>query len=245
MSEDIALILRKERGFWIDPRTKFLLMIFISLMMFFVYNNVSYTCALALVPFLLLVVNKQIKTCIIYGGLFVLAVIATQVKDAMELPQVLNGLLVLLLALVMRLFPTFMMGYYIINSTKADEFVSAMERWKISKKVLIPIAVVFRFIPTMKEEAQAITAAMHMREIRFGTKKFWSNPAAILEYRLIPLLISVVKIGDELSAAALTRGLGNSAKRTSIAQVGFSIYDFIILIAVILLLIWAFMLGVI
>ena len=30
----------------------------------------------------------------------------------------------------------------------------------------------------------------------------------MVEYRLVPLMVSVVKIGDELSAAALTRGLG-------------------------------------
>ena len=38
----------------------------------------------------------------------------------------------------------------------------------------------------------------------FGGK----NPFLMLEYRLVPLMVSVVKIGDELSAAALTRGLG-------------------------------------
>lgn len=36
----------------------------------------------------------------------------------------------------------------------------------------------------------------------------------MLEYRLVPLMVSVVKIGDELSAAALTRGLGAPVKRT-------------------------------
>ena len=56
-------------------------------------------------------------------------------------------------------------------------------------------------------------------------KKFWQNPMALLEYRFIPLMISVVKIGDELSAAALTRGLDNPAKRSSITRVGFTCYD--------------------
>ena len=51
------------------------------------------------------------------------------------------------------------------------------------------------------------------------------NPMALLEYRFIPLMISVVKIGDELSAAALTRGLDNPAKRSSITRVGFTCYD--------------------
>lgn len=203
-----------------------------------------YICVLAGLPFLLLIVNGQKKTAVIYGSLFVLAVIANYIKDIATLPQLLNGIVVLLIALVLRLFPTFMMGYYIIKSTKADEFVSSMERWHVSKKVLIPIAVVFRFVPTMQEESQSITEAMRMRGIQFGTKKFWKSPGTILEYRLIPLLISVVKIGDELSAAALTRGLGNSVKRTNIAQIGFSKNDAIVLIISIFLLLWAFALGV-
>ena len=136
-----------------------------------------------------------------------------------------------------------MMGYYIIKSTKADEFVASMEKWHITKKVLIPIAVVFRFIPTMQEESRSITEAMRMREIRFGTPKFWHSPGTILEYRLIPLLISVVKIGDELSAAALTRGLGRQGKRSSIARIGFTWQDFLILVISILMVFCALIRG--
>ena len=47
----------------------------------------------------------------------------------------------------------------------------------------------------------------------------------MLEYRIIPLMISVIKIGDELSAAALTRGLGAPVKRTNICKIGFHIQD--------------------
>lgn len=239
-----AYIPEKRKGFSLDPRTKLLFMVLIATLMFVVYNNMPYICVLAGLPFLLLIVNGQKKTAVIYGSLFVLAVIANYIKDIATLPQLLNCIVVLLIALVLRLFPTFMMGYYIIKSTKADEFVSSMERWHVSKKVLIPIAVVFRFVPTMQEESQSITEAMRMRGIQFGTKKFWKSPGTILEYRLIPLLISVVKIGDELSAAALTRGLGNSVKRTNIAQIGFSKNDAIVLIISIFLLLWAFALGV-
>ena len=77
----------------------------------------------------------------------------------------------------------------------------------IGRQITIPLSVLFRFIPTMQEESAAIKDAMRMREVQFGTKKFWQNPAALIEYRFIPLMISVVKIGDDLSAAALTRGL--------------------------------------
>ena len=38
-------------------------------------------------------------------------------------------------------------------------------------------------------------------------------------------MISVVKIGDELSAAALTRGLGAPVQRTDICKIGFHVQD--------------------
>lgn len=47
----------------------------------------------------------------------------------------------------------------------------------------------------------------------------------MLEYRVVPLMVSCVKIGDELSAAALTRGLGAPVKRTNICKIGFSARD--------------------
>ena len=116
-----------------------------------------------------------------------------------------------------------------------------MEKWHVPEAFIIPITVVFRFIPTLGEESAAITDAMRMREIQLGTKKFWQNPTALLEYRVIPLMMSVVKIGDELSAAALTRGLGGLKHRTSIAAIGFTAYDLIIALLSVGLLVWSFL----
>ena len=214
-----------KKGFYLDPRTKILFMAFVTTLMFFVYENLAMDAVVAVIPLTLLLINRQVRTALIYGGLFALAVVAK--------------LTVLLVAMVIRLFPIFMLGYYIIESTSTDEFVAAMEKWHIPESFIIPITVVFRFIPTLGEESAAITDAMRMREIQFGTKKFWQNPTALLEYRVIPLMISVVKIGDELSAAALTRGLGGLKHRTSIAAIGFTAYDLIIALLSAGLLVWS------
>lgn len=230
----------KRKGFCLDPRTKILFMGLVTTLLFFVHENIAFVSVLAGIPFIFLLMNGQRKTALIYGGLFILGVFANFAKNAADLPQALNAILVLLIALVLRLFPTFMMGYYMIESTKAGEFITAMERWHISKNFIIPLAVVFRFVPTIGEESRSITDAMRMRRIQFGTKKFMKNPGAFLEYRVIPLMVSIVKIGDELSAAALTRGLGNSVKRESIAVVGFGPYDFIVFGASVALLLGLF-----
>jgi len=156
-----------------------------------------------------------------------------------ELPSILNMINVLLNSLVIRLFPIFMMGYYTISSTKPNEFIAAMVKWKIPNAFIIPVSLVFRFIPTLKEENKAISNAMRMRGIRFNSKKTKANPSLFLEYRIIPLLFSVVKIGDELSASALTRGLDNVKGRTSLVEVKFSKYDFLIFLLIIGLIVWS------
>lgn len=56
----------------------------------------------------------------------------------------------------------------------------------------------------------------------------------MVEYRLVPLMVSVVKIGDELSAAALTRGLGAPVKRTNVCQIGFHVQDVVAILFCIL-----------
>ena len=104
-----------------------------------------------------------------------------------------------------------------------SEFIGAMERMHITEKIVIPMSVIFRFFPTISEEYQAIRDAMKMRGIRSGGR----HPLLMVEYRLVPLMVSVVKIGDELSAAALTRGLGAPVKRTNVCQIGFHVQDLI------------------
>ena len=46
----------------------------------------------------------------------------------------------------------------------------------------------------------------------------------ILEYRMVPMMICSVKIGEELSAAALTRGLGKTVVPTVIVIMGSCVF---------------------
>ena len=131
------------------------------------------------------------------------------------------------------------MGIYFLCSTKVNEFVAAMERMHVSEKVTIPIAVMFRFFPTVWEEASSISDAMRMRKL--GFRYFFRRPVEILEYRLVPLMISVVNIGEDLSASALTRCLGMYDDRTNISRCGFGWLDGLIFGMCGVLLVWYFL----
>lgn len=204
-----------------DPRTKILLVILtIAIMMSGGGRLVLYLrWALTAVPFLLLLTGRRFRTAFIYAGVYTAAYFA-QILLMPIASGAVNFLLVAL-GIVARFMPGIAMASYMVSTTTVSEFMASMERMHIPQKITIPMSVMFRFFPTVGEEYGSIGDAMRMRGIRFGGGK----PSRMLEYRLVPLMISCVKIGDELSAAALTRGLGAPVKRTNICRIGFGAWD--------------------
>ncbi len=206
-----------------DPRTKLLLLTFVSV---FVLGNAGgdaaaeFRVALNYLPLLLLLGARQwkkaIAVVIIYSVAYFLSMLVMP-----HCKGLLNFLLLAMCGIVLRFLPGIMTGMYVVSTTTVSEFISAMERMHMSQKITIPLAVMFRFFPTVLEESNSINKAMTMRDIKFGGKKVLK----MIEYRLIPMMTSSVKIGQELSAASLTRGLGGPDKRTNICKIGFGWCD--------------------
>lgn len=109
-----------------------------------------------------------------------------------------------------------------------------MNRMHVTDKLTIPVSVIFRFFPTVAEESKAINDAMRMRGIEMGAKKM----SEAVEYRMVPLIASCSIIGEELSAAAMARGLDVGKKRSCIWNIRFGFPDFIIIMLCLLCFIW-------
>lgn len=219
----------------LDPRTKLLLMALVAITELMNGSN-YFTAAVAAIPVLLLTQNRQLGLAAWYVSLFTIGMLARIYQGQLALPMALNMIAVLLTGFILRLAPAFAMAAYFVATTTANELVAALSKIGISRKITVPISVIFRLVPTMREEWRSINEAMRMRGIRLETKKFWRSPLSLLEYRLIPLIICLAKTGNDLSAAALTRGLERPGQHTSIAQIGLQAIDVIVLLVAVVLL---------
>ena len=148
------------------------------------------------------------------------------------LPNIINVLFTGMIALFTQILPGMMMAYFLIVSTTVSEFVAAMDRMHVTKKISVPFSVLFRFFPTIIEEYGHVRDAMMMREV--GSIR---SPMKMLEYRMVPFLTSIVSIGNDLAASALTRGLNAPVKRTNVCPIGFTWRDGIAFFATICCLI--------
>ena len=207
----------------LDPRTKILLILTITSVVIGGGNDgllLVVKPVLTAIPLVLFLAEKRWKSATTY----IIVYTAAYLGELLLVPIThcfFNFLVVACCGIFSRFMPGIAMGSYLVNSTTVSEFMAAMERMHLPQKLTIPLSVMFRFFPTVTEEYGAIGDAMRMRGVRFGGGK----PMQMLEYRMVPLMVSCVKIGDELSAAALTRGLGAPVKRTNICKIGFGIPD--------------------
>lgn len=227
MASSVLQATSLNRGLILDPRTKIVLLIAMSVFVLggLGSENLPYIVpVLCCLPLALLLSAKKIKQALIYLVLFSMAYLTT-----VFLLPLLSGLPQFLMlacsSIVCRFMPSIMLGAYVVSTTTVSEFSAAMQRLHVSENIVIPLSVMFRFFPTVAEEFKAINAAMSMRGISFGG----GNAAKMLEYRLVPLMTCSAKIGEELSAAALTRGLCADVKRTNICRIGFGVQDYLLI----------------
>ena len=88
----------------------------------------------------------------------------------------------------------------------------------VPESVIIPCAVVIRFFPTVGEDYRQIRAAMALRGIAEGKAALLLHPAQSLEYILMPLLMNGNNVAQDLSVAALTKGIGLPGRHTSMIE---------------------------
>lgn len=238
MDKSFIYQLPERSGLYLDPRTKVLLILIVTILVLLVHDDVVLNSVIIAIPMVLLFLNGNRGVVFIYGSLFFIALVTKIFFDEMILPYSALMLLGLISELIFRLSPVLMLIYYMIESTRPGEFISAMSLWHLSNEIIVTMVVVFHFLPKLAKENKDIKSAMKMRGIRFGTAKFWKHPLIILEYRWIPLLISISKIREELLAAALSRGLGVAEKRSSLVEIGFGMDDAKIGMLVFILAFW-------
>lgn len=211
----------------LDPRTKLFLTIAGNSII--LSAPVIYGAMIVVLPAVLLMLEKKWRFSLLFSFLYAISAFSFDYLKTMDVGLA-GTLFVSTMMLVSHVMPISVIFYYVMTTTKVNEFMAGMSKMHIPNKVTIPLAVMIRFFPTVFDEARDIGNAMRMRGIRLFSLRTLKNPLAILEYRLIPLLVSLTKIGDELSVAATTRGLSPETRRSCIVKIGFHVQDVVVFV---------------
>lgn len=215
-------------GLWLDPRTKAAMLVGMNVVLIcspFDVPGYALKVCMAAITVLVLASSARRTAALVFAVLYAAAMAMQAFSEAALFSFVGSTSLVAVvlrfaMLLLLQFVPATLFAYCMLMDTKVSEFVAAMGRMRLTQKIVIPFAVIFRFFPTVAEEYRSIRDAMRLRGVGWTC-----GPVAMLEYRLVPLMVSLVKIGDELSAASVARGLGGSVARTNACRVGFGPAD--------------------
>lgn len=218
---------RQQHGLQFDPRAKFAsLIVAASLLVSIGSDGVMgmVRMALALLPLFLLVLSHCAKAGIIYLVVYTAASFVSFLSSA-YLSGPLLFLALGITGILRQFLPGIMMGFWFVSTTTVSEFMAACDRVRLSQSIEIPLVVMMRYFPTIAQNFSQISDAAKMKGLGLS-----QGPIVAAENRLVPLLASAVRGGEDLSAAALTRGLGAPVARTNICQIGFHVCDVLLLI---------------
>lgn len=214
----------------LDPRTKLFLLLTANLMLFFHVTLITQIIMVVLFLVPLAVAGRWRLTAnfaVLYAMLTALGLLD---PEALGLPW-LHVVSALAVGVTMML-PCFMTGAYAFTTTSASAFICAMRRMRVPEAVVIPCVVVIRFFPTIAEDYRQIRNAMALRGIASGGWGLVRHPAQSLEYILIPLLMNATTVAQDLSVAALTKGLGREGEHTSRTLIRLCVADWLTMVVV-------------
>ncbi len=159
-------------------------------------------------------IRSGVRFTLIYGALLALSLIEppTEGRGAWLaiFPMIAVGIRMLL--------PCLITGAFAFTTTSPGEFTAALRRMHVPEAVIIPCIVVIRFFPTLREDYRHIRNAMALRGIPSGGGSPLRHPAQSLEYIIVPLLMNATVVAQDLSVAAMTKGLGNPGRHTSMGS---------------------------
>lgn len=216
-----------------DPRSKLVTVLFASLLLMFRFDLKIELAFMTLLLLLFMLEGSWKRGLFYYLSGLVILWVSDWLLNYVDEPLITFisfGFIAL-----RRFFPTIMAAGFAANKTKTSQWIATLKKWHFPLSIIVPLAVLFRFFPTFTQDVKHLHNAMRYRGIIHSYWDLIRHPFRTIEYIVVPLLMSTENISLDLSAASLTRGLGNPIPQTSIYPIKFAWYDYLLCFTIILL----------
>ncbi len=208
-----------------------LILTLISCVVSFLTNNYYMHALFAIWLIVLFIYFGLFKQSIIY-----LLIYAFTILWILEMvPRGVTILSPMLLGMIYKLILPIMAGYLTFK-IPSGKLIAVFQKSALPQSIVLILIVIVRFIPTISGEFRTIREAMKVRGFTGRLSKVFLHPLKTMEYAVVPLIFRSIKVGDELAAASIVRGIENPIKKHSYYSTKLGIMDgFIILVGICLL----------
>ena len=211
----------KQNGIRYDPRIKLLQVLIIGVLVFTLTGK-KYEVLLFLSVFAYGMISGIYKTCFKFLALYVVLFMVAEISP-LFISTTIHYFFLCFITLTLATIN-------MIRTSEISEVLASLQNMKIPYYINIPLAVILRFFPTLKQDITCIKQGIKTRGIDISFLGFLKHPFKAYEMMLIPMLMRMLCTATELSASVETRGLGVSCKKTSYTEVKFRMLDMLLLV---------------
>lgn len=205
----------------LDPRTKMLLLIAVSV---FIFTNTSYLAEASILGVLMLIaVGLGIPKTALKGAIIYIVLSGVKYGLLPILPNMIAANFNIVAVTFRKLLPCFLAGGILVQTTSIRLLMFTLQKLHIPQTLIIPLTITVRYFPALSEERQAISDAMKMRDVKGIAKK--------LEYVYVPLMITASNTADELSQAITARGIDNPVPKSCAIEIRLKSLDIFMMVA--------------
>ena len=200
--------MRADASFAVPVKLWALLCVFVGVNL---GNDVLSTCIMTGWAFLYLLLQQHFRLAASYGCFYlVLALLLYGIRfHGLHMP-IFSEFYVLMF---WKLSPIFMMSWDLIT-TPPGMLSAFLSRVHMPTSVILGLLVLFRFFPTMRAELRSVGRSMKNRGLTTAGQLL-AHPVQSMEYVLVPFLLRVLQLADQLSVSAVARGAERPGVRGS------------------------------
>ena len=215
----------------LDIRTKIFILIIANILMFKMMS-ISMHLVIALCFSIYLGISSNFKRMIRFFGIY-LFFTAYEVFFAHTVTlQVVDSFLLLTALMFKTLYFPLCAGMELVSSSKVSELICFLRSIRLPKKMIIVLAVLYRFFPVLLTDYKLIKNSLKMKGIGVSRGYYLLHPFKFFEYIFVPYVIISTNIANELSVSCLCRGIDNEEKPTSYIELKFNKIDYLVMVAV-------------
>lgn len=105
------------------------------------------------------------------------------------------------------MFPAILAGSLLLTTSTPYQLMHGLRKWRVPESLLLTLAVMLRFLPTIREDAAVLSRSLKLRGIFLSPRDLFLHPLTYFEYVMIPLMMSLLRRVQDLTMASLTKGL--------------------------------------
>ena len=203
-------------------KTKIIILILINLL---ITLQTSLNTELFVIIYISLFYILQREFKFVFKSLAIYLLISLRIYCLAQMNNLIVGSIVFTLIIAKKLFPNIFFATAMMKTSHFGELLYALSSFKLPKKIVIMLSIIFRFFPSFYLEMKNNTRAFKLRT--YKVSKLSEYFYYFIYFSVVPLMRRAELVSDELSQVAVLRGIESNNPRTSMFAEPLYFYEYI------------------